>query len=73
MSELIWYMTRVQEKSLVGMGDINNYLLEIERSVAEDSTKPDVAKSMLVFMVRGLFTSLEFPYAQFATYRRINL
>lgn len=45
MSELIWYMTRVQEKSLVGMGDINNYLLEIERSVAEDSTKPDVAKS----------------------------
>ena len=24
-----------------------------------------LANSMLVFMVRGLFTSLEFPYAQF--------
>ena len=26
---------------------------------------PTLANSMLVFMVRGLFTSLEFPYAQF--------
>ena len=49
------------------MGDINNYLLEVERSVAEDSTKPDIAKSMPVFMVCGLFTPMEFPYAQFAT------
>ena len=48
------------------MGDINNYLLEVERSVAEDSTKSDIANSMLVFMVRDLFTPLEFPYAQFA-------
>ena len=26
---------------------------------------PPLAKSMMVFMVRGLFTKLQFPYAQF--------
>ena len=28
-------------------------------------TSPPLAKSMMVFMVRGLFTTLQFPYAQF--------
>ena len=49
------------------MGNINNYLLEFERCIVGNSIKPDLAKSMLVFMVRGLFTPLEFPYAQFST------
>ncbi len=29
-----------------------------------DHTTP-LAKSMMVFMVRGIFSSLKFPYAQF--------
>lgn len=48
------------------IGDINNYLLEVEKSL-ENDPKPVLAKSMLVFMVRGLFGPLKFPYSQFST------
>lgn len=49
------------------VGDINNYLLKFQKSFEEDS-KPQLAKTMLVFMVRRLFGStLQFPYSQFAT------
>ncbi len=48
------------------MGDINSCLLHVERSLEEKDPKPEVAKSMLVFMVRGLFGPLKFPYAQFS-------
>lgn len=37
----------------------------LEKSVLDDQ-KLSPAKTMLVFMVRGLCTSLHFPYAQFA-------
>ena len=36
-----------------------------ERSLFEGITKEPLANSMLVIMVRGLFTHLQFPYAQF--------
>ena len=52
----------------VDVGNINNELLSFERSCQDSSpVQPQVAKHMLVFMVRGLFISLKFPYAQFAT------
>ena len=38
---------------------------ELERS--DDGSPPAIAKQMLVFMVRGIFFRLTFPYAQFAT------
>ncbi len=47
------------------LGEVNNHLLGFERSV--DSSSPAPAKSMLTFMVKGLFTNLQFPYVQFAT------
>lgn len=53
----------------VNLGDVNNHLLKFEQSiqsVGSKLTKP-LAKCMLVFLVRGLFTNLQFPYAQFAT------
>ena len=56
--------------SLVGytdLGEINNHLLAFERSVEGNSNQPEPAKSMLTFMVKGLFTKLQFPYAQFAS------
>ena len=59
-----------QTKRLVGftsLGDMNDHLLAFERSI-EDSCAEDVddlAKTMMVFMVRGIFTKLRFPYAQF--------
>jgi hypothetical protein len=47
------------------LGEVNNHLLGFERSI--DSSSPAPAKSMLTFMVKGLFTNLQFPYVQFAT------
>ena len=55
--------------SLIGftnLGDVNNHLISFERKV--DHTSLDdvpLAKSMMTFMVRGLFTTLQFPYSQF--------
>ena len=48
------------------LGEINSHLLEFEHSVdvAAPHSEP-LANSMTVFMVRGLFTRLQFPYAQF--------
>ena len=48
------------------LGDINNHLLAFERSVEENRTEGNVlAKTMMAFMVRGLFTPLRYAYAQF--------
>ena len=55
--------------ALVGysdLGEINNILSDYEKQLsASHSTQRPMAKLMLVFMVRGLFTSLKFPYVQF--------
>ena len=58
--------------SLIGftdLGDMNNSLEDIERKcgLTEDETSSSVGTHMLAFMVRGLFTGLEFPYAHFPT------
>ena len=48
------------------LGDINKHLLEFESSISNGDGLPLVpAKTMMVFMVRGLFNSLQFPFAQF--------
>ena len=47
------------------LGEVNNHLLGFERSI--DSSSPAPAKSMLTFMVKGLFTNLQFPYVQFSS------
>ncbi|XP_019855057.1 PREDICTED: uncharacterized protein LOC109583952 [Amphimedon queenslandica] len=54
--------------NLVGftdIGDINNHLMRFKKSLDSENTPPPLAKSMVSFMVKGLFTSLKFPYAQF--------
>ena len=48
------------------LGDVNNLLMKFERSLKSDAPTESLSKSMLVLMVRGLFTRLQFPYAQFA-------
>ena len=48
------------------LGDINNHLLAFEHSMEGNKHEENVlAKSMMVFMVRGLFTPLRFTYVQF--------
>ena len=52
----------------IDLGSINNHLARFEQSLSEDDAEistPPLAKSMVVLMVRGLFTTLKFPYAQF--------
>ena len=52
------------------LGDTNQHLLKFQQ-VVEGSDSSDIiekqplANSMFVIMVRGLLTSLQFPYAQF--------
>jgi len=50
----------------VDLGEVNNTLASFEQSLAQltNHAHLPIAKHMLVFMVRGLFTSLKFPYAQ---------
>ena len=48
------------------LGDVNNLLMKFGRSLKSDAPTESLSKSMLVLMVRGLFTRLQFPYAQFA-------
>ena len=58
--------------ALVGfanLGETNEHLLKFHREIesskdATDETQP-LAKTMLVFMVRGVFINLQYPYAQF--------
>ncbi len=48
------------------LGDINSHLLRLQQSLeGKESTMTTLANSLLVIMVRGLFSSLQFPYAQF--------
>ena len=49
------------------LGDINDHLLRFEQSLSHSTTPAPkkLAKTMMVFMVRGLFNKLQFPYAQF--------
>ena len=54
--------------ALVGfanLGNINQHLKQFEQSLQGDNITEPLAKSMLVLMVRGLFTNLQFLYAQF--------
>lgn len=51
----------------VNLGDLDNHLLAFERAMSGE-TEDDggaLAKSMMVMMVRGLFTPLRFAYVQF--------
>lgn len=47
------------------LGDINDHLQQFEQSLSDsDTTTPELAKTMMVFMVHGLFSKLQFPYVQ---------
>ena len=49
------------------LGEVNNHLQAFEQSVLSDKKKHrEPAKSMLTFMVKGLFTPFKFPYVHFS-------
>ena len=50
------------------LGKINEHLLDFEKSICGDQRETPAlkpAKTMMVFMVQGLFNSVQFAYAQF--------
>lgn len=54
------------------LGNVNNHLVRFEASLTNEDNDndnsedaPPLANSMVAFMVKGLFTSLQFCYAQF--------
>ena len=48
------------------LGDVNNCLIPLEQALpSEVEQDPTLAHSMMVFMVRGIFTSFQYIYAQF--------
>ena len=51
----------------VSLGSINDELTKLESSCINGMEHPPIAKQLLVFMVRGLFSKLSFPYVHFAT------
>ena len=53
------------------MGEVNNQLDGFEQLLSGDNTglqTPPLAKTMLVFMFKGLFTDVVIPYAQFPAF-----
>lgn len=66
--DLVFDKHEINLLGFVNLGDTNNQLLQFEKSISgEMQQEHELAKTMLVLMVRGLFTNLCFPYAQFAS------
>ena len=59
LDEISLHLSKLEEDLLANLDDDDG------DEVSEDSTTATLANSVLVFMVRGLFTSLQFPYATF--------
>ena len=78
---LVWDEMKIREDlvfdknycQLIGfanLGEINDQLDKVGQLCSSETattSSPAVASHMLLFMVRGMFSSLEFPYAHFAT------
>lgn len=64
--DLVYNKHTGQMIGFINLGEINNHLLAFERTVTNGESEDDIlANSMMVFMVRGIFTQLRFPYVQF--------
>ncbi len=62
--DLVYDKHSLQIIGFVNLGNVSNELLRLQR-LESGQLEQCVAKHMLVFMVRNLFSKLEFPYAQF--------
>lgn len=55
------------------MGDVNSHLLAFEHSLSGNGEELEeeqvLAKTMMAMMVRGIFTTLRFPFAHFPCHK----
>ena len=49
----------------VRLGEINDHLSKFEKSKDSETPKPQLATHIVTFMVSGIFSDLQFPYASF--------
>ena len=62
---LVYNKTSGALTGFVELGDIDSHLNEYKRSIYEPKKQKSLAKTIVVFMVRGVVTSLIFPYTIF--------
>lgn len=61
--DLVYHKHEGTQVGFVNLGETNNHLLQFQASLSNGIVTRSLANSMLVFMVRGLFSKLTFPYA----------
>ena len=61
--ELVYSKNKRCLTGFANLGDANEQLLKYEKSLSGGNDYKDLAKTMIVFMVKGLFTILQFLYA----------
>ena len=49
----------------VRLGEVNDHLSKFEKSKDSETPKPQLATHIVTFMVSGIFSDLQFPYASF--------
>ena len=65
-SDLVYCKHTGELIGFTNLGETNNRLLDLEKECQEESDMtPDIATYMLVFMVRGITTRLEYPLVHF--------
>ena len=65
-NDLVYCKNTGELIGFANLGEINNLLVEFEKQCQDEmSAEPDIASYMLVFMVRGVTTTLEYPVAHF--------
>ena len=61
--DLVYDKTSGELVGFVNLGNVNKDLIQFQQG--SSSASPALASSVFVFMVRGLFINLKFPYATF--------
>ena len=68
MRGLVYDKNECRIIGFIDLGPVNNAFASFERTLDESGSRTaPIAKQILVFMVRGIFMKLKFPYAQFPT------
>ncbi len=72
--DLVYDRTGTNIFGFVHLGEVNNDIQSLEEQVnnGTNDVTNSIATHMLTVMVRGIFTKLEFPYANFPTQGSYN-
>ena len=66
MDDLVYNKHSGNMIDFANLGEVNNHLSQYEESLQGDMAAcPQVVKTVVIFMVWGLFFLMQFPYAQF--------